>query len=157
MGFFDFLNNLGAIFGQVAPIINAIFVELLKILVAIFQFIWNTLVAVVNAIISVFKNVGKFFARSWTDFLKPAIRGLFNNVIKLFDRLHRLLAPLLKWIQKIRKWYDTHILPILLKEIQMIQKVRQFLAVLRILHVKWAQVLDDKLLSVQSKITQSVE
>jgi hypothetical protein len=105
----------------------------------------------------VFKNVGKFFARSWTDFLKPAIRGLFNNVIKLFDRLHRLLAPLLKWIQKIRKWYDTHILPILLKEIQMIQRVRQFLAVLRILHVKWAQILDDKLSAVQSKITTSIE
>jgi hypothetical protein len=157
MGFFNFLNNIGAIFGQIAQVINAIFVALWNAMIALFQFIWNTLVTVVNAIVSVFKNVGKFFARSWNDYLKPAIRGLFTHVIKLFDRLHRLLSPLLKWIQKIRKWYDTHILPILLKEIQMIQKVRQFLAVLRILHVKWAQVLDDKLLSVQSKITQSVE
>jgi hypothetical protein len=157
MGFFNFLNNIGSIFGQIAQVINAIFVALWNAMIALFQFIWNTLVTVVNAIVSVFKNVGKFFARSWSDYLKPAIRGLFTHVIKLFDRLHRLLSPLLKWIQKIRKWYDTHILPMLLKEIQMIQKVRQFLAVLRILHVKWAQVLDDKLLSVQSKITQSVE
>lgn len=157
MGFLNFLDNIGAIIGQIASVINALFIALWNVMLALFQFIWNTLVAVVNAIVTIFKNVGKFFARSWTDYLKPAIRGLFANVIKLFDRLHRLLAPLLKWIQKIRKWYDTHILPILLKEIQMIQKVRQFLAVLRILHVKWAQVLDDKLLSIQGKITKVVE
>ncbi len=157
MDFLGFLSNIGAIFGQIAQIISQLFVILWNAMLAVFHFIWNTLVAVVNAIVSVFKNVGKFFARSWSDYVKPAIRGLFSNVIKLFDRLHRLLAPLLRWIQKIRRWYDTHILPILLKEIQMIQRVRQFLAVLRILHVKWAQLLDDKLLSVQSKITRSVE
>ncbi len=157
MDFLGFLSNIGAIFGQIAQIISQLFVILWNAMLAVFHFIWNTLVAVVNAIVSVFKNVGKFFARSWSDYVKPAIRGLFSNVIKLFDRLHRLLAPLLRWIQKIRRWYDTHILPILLKEIQMIQRVRQFLAVLRILHVKWAQVLDDKLLRIQGKITLSIE
>ena len=45
----------------------------------------------------------------------------------------------------------------LLKQIQMIQRIRQFLAVLRIFHVKWAQTLDDKLNELQGKITQTVE
>jgi hypothetical protein len=157
MGFFDFLGGIGSIFGQLSQIISQLFIILWNAMLQLFVFLYNTLVAVVNAIVAVFKNVGKFFARAWTDYLKPAVRGLFDHVIRLFDRLHRLLAPLLKWIQKIRKWYDTHILPILLKQIQMIQRVRQFLAVLRVFHVKWAQTLDDKLLRVQSKITLTVE
>jgi hypothetical protein len=45
----------------------------------------------------------------------------------------------------------------LLKELQLIQRIRQFLSVLRIFHVKWAQALDDKLLSLQGKITTTIE
>jgi hypothetical protein len=157
MGFFDFLNNIGSIFGQLASLISSLFVALWNAMVAVFNFIWSALVTVVDAIVSVFKNVGSFFARMWTDYVKPAISGLFSSVIKLFDRLHRLLTPLLKWIQKIRKWYDTHILPMLMKELQLIQRIRQFLSVLRIFHVKWAQALDDKLLSLQGKITTTIE
>jgi hypothetical protein len=157
MGFFDFLDQIGSVFADLSKIINILFAALWNAMRAALQWIWDQLVAFAQFLHGIFLNIGKFFARSWTDYLKPAIRGLFNNVIKLFDRLHRLLAPLLKWIQKIRQWYDTHILPILMKEIQMIQRVRQFLAVLRILHVKWAQVLDDKLASIQGKITRVVE
>jgi hypothetical protein len=157
MGFFDFLSGIGNAFGQLAQLLSEIFAFLWAALAAALNFIWSVLVSMANAIVSIFKNVGSFFARMWTDYVKPAIRGIFTQVIKLFDRLNRLLAPLMKWIQKIRKWYDTHILPILLKEIQMIQRVRQFLAVLRILHVKWATVLDQKLQDIQGKIIQTVE
>jgi hypothetical protein len=157
MGFFDFLSGIGDVFGQISQLVSELFAFLWAALSAALNFLWSTLVSLANTIASVFRNVGSFFARMWTDYVKPAIRGLFNDVIKLFDRLNRLLAPLIKWIQKIRKWYDTHILPILLKEIQMIQRVRQFLAVLRVLHVKWATVLDQKLQDIQGKIIQTVE
>jgi hypothetical protein len=157
MGFLDFLGSVGDIFGEIASLVAQVFAVLWHVMVALFTFIWNTLVAVFNFLVSVFQNVAKLFARLWTDYVKPAINGLFNFIAKIYSAIHRVLDPLMRWIQKIRAWYDTHILPILKKQIQMIQRVRQFLTILRIFHVKWAQRLDDKLAGIQSKITDSIE
>lgn len=157
MGFFDFLGNVGNLFGELASLLSELFAILWSAMVTLFTFLWNTLVAVFQFLVSVFQNVAKFFARAWTDFLKPAINAIFNFIGKIYSALHRLLAPLMKWIQKIRAWYDTHILPILMKQIQMIQRIRQFLTILRIFHVKWAQLLDDKLAAMQGKITDSIQ
>jgi hypothetical protein len=157
MGFLDFLGNIGNIFGEIASLIDAIFGILWNVMISLFTFIWNTLVAVFNFLVSVFQNVAKFFGHFWSDFVKPAINGLFNLVAKIYSAIHRVLDPLMRWVQKIRAWYDTHILPMLLKQIQMIQRIRQFLSILRVFHVKWAQQLDDKLAGLQGKITDSIE
>jgi hypothetical protein len=156
MGFLDFLGSIGDIFGEIASLISELFAFLWSYVYAALVFIWNTLIAVFNFLLSVFQNVGKFLARAWTDFIKPAINSIINFIAKIYSAIHRVLDPLLRWIQKIRKWYDTHILPILMRQLQMIQKVRRFLAILRIFHVKWAQQLDDKLAGIQSKITDTI-
>jgi hypothetical protein len=157
MGFLDFLTGIGSIFQEIGALLNAIFVTLWNIMAALFNFLWGVLGAIVKAVVAVFQDAGKFINHLWTDYLKPAINGIFTAVGKAFTLLHKILDPVLKWIQKIRQWYDTHILPILLKEIQMIQRIRQFLALLRILHVKWAQTLDALLAQAQGRITTSIE
>lgn len=106
---------------------------------------------------SLFGKVGSILSHIWNDYIKRGILGLISILEKLRDRLARILSHVINWITAIRKWYDTHILPILLKQLQMIQRVRQFLALLRIFHVKWAQKLDNYLLDLQGKITGTIE
>jgi hypothetical protein len=157
MGFLDFLSGVGNVFGQLASITSEIFSFLWQIMAQLFSFLWDTQVAVYNWNFSTFLSVGKFFRNIWTNYIKIGLLWVMKEIGKLWSFLHRILDPILKWLQKIRKWYDTHILPMLLKELQLIQRIRQFLALLRIFHVKWAQALDDKLLSMQGKITTSIE
>jgi hypothetical protein len=157
MGFFDFLSGIGTIFGDLASLINSLFIALWNLLLAVFQFLWDTLVTVVNAIVSVFKNVGSFFNRMWTDYLKPAIKGIGHAIQNLILHPIASLRKLMDWLHKIRRWYDTHVIANMQKQIQLIQKIRQLLTLLRILHVKWAQQLDDLLAKAQGKIAQNIE
>lgn len=157
MGFFDFLGAVGNIFGEIAAFFGALFAFLWNVMIALFQFIWDTLVAVVNAIVNVFQKAQTFFEHLWTDYLKVAFGKIWDWIKLLFTHPLQAIRQLLKWLQKVRAWYDTHILKILQRQIQMIQRIRQFLAVLRIFHVKWAQRLDDKLASIQGKIEASIE
>lgn len=157
MEFLDFLSSVGDIFGQLASIISEIFSFLWNVMAQLFSFLWNTQVAVFNWNFSTFLSVGKFFQNIWTNYIKIGLLWVMKEIGKLWSFLHRILDPILKWLVKLRHWYDTHILKVLMKQIQMIQKVRQFLVLLRIFHVKWAQKLDDLLASMQGKITYSIE
>lgn len=156
MGFLDFLSSIGDIFGEIASLISELFAFLWSYVYAALLFIWNTLVAVFNFLLSVFQNVGKFLARAWTCYIKPAIQSIIKHIQSIYDKLHLWASKLQEWITKIRKWYDTHILKAMMKQLEMIQKIRKFLAILRIFHVKWAQQLDDKLAGIQSKITDTI-
>jgi hypothetical protein len=106
---------------------------------------------------SLFGSIGKFFENFWNHFIKRAILGLLKLWENIRDRLARLLGPLLRWLQRIRQWFDTHVLPILLRYINLIQRIRRFLVVLRLLHIHWADALDSQLAKIQGKLTAVIE
>jgi hypothetical protein len=157
MGFFDFLNSVGDLFGQVASLINSLFVFLWNAMLSLFIFIWNTLVILANFLLGALRAIGKFFARFWTDYVLKGIRGLLHLWEKIRFQLQRIFGPVLRFMQRVRAWFDAHILPILLRYINLIQRIRRFLVVLRLLHIHWADALDNQLARIQGKLTAVIE
>jgi hypothetical protein len=156
LGFLDFLGSIGDIFGEIASIISQIFAFLWTFMYNALLFIWNTLVKTVGSIVNAFQKAQALFSRLWNDYIKLALSKIWDWIKLLVTHPIQAIQQLLAWIQKIRAWYNTHILPILKRQIQMIQKIRQFLAILRIFHVKWAQKLDNYLQDLEARIGQSV-
>lgn len=156
MGFLDFLSGIGDIFGEIASLVSSLFALLWNALVAVFNYLFGLQVAVIQYSFLSFGKIADFFKKLWQDYVSIAIAKIFLEIKKLYDWLHHILDPLLRWLQKIRKWYDTHVLPGMLKQLALIQRIRQYLVILRIFHVKWAQTLDNYLAEIQGRITASI-
>jgi hypothetical protein len=127
-----------------------------SVLIAVLQYVIALLNALVNALLSVFKAIGKFLLHIWTKYLPNAIKWLACNYQKARDWLKRTFGPILKWFQKVKKWYDTHILPQQLRLLRFLQAVRRVLGILRIFHIKWAAALDNVLVDIQQRIEKSI-
>jgi len=136
----------------VIGLINQLYYQLLITV----TFFWNLIVSIVNALNRVFHSLGKFLLHIWQQYVKRAIQWLALHVQKLRTWLKRTIGPIIKRLEKIKKWYDTHILKQQLRMLQMLQTIRRFLGILRIFHVKWATKLDNSLADLQNRIEQSI-
>jgi len=88
----------------------------------------------------------------WSGPLKSMIQRLLDVLRKLRDLAQRGLVNLARAMHKVREWmdeyYDKYARPVL----QYIQLVRQYLAILRLFNIKWADKLDGILGRIQAKI-----
>lgn len=116
----------------------------------------NFLSGALRLIKGFFGALWKFLKRAWNDYIKKAIQWLGDHVRKLRAWLKRTVGPLIKRLQKIKKWYDEHILKQQLRMLQTIQQIRFFLGILRLFHVKWAAKLDQSLADIQNKIEETI-
>src|SRR6266851_4999037 len=116
----------------------------------------NVITTLIKTLVTVFKILGKFLLHIWTRYIRRAINFLMKHAQKLRDWLKRTLKPIIARLEKIKKWYDEHILKQQLRLIQMIQRIRQFLGILRVLHIKWASTLDNVLVDLQNRIEKNI-
>lgn len=136
--------------------IAAAFAWLLNALISIANFIWRTLVAVTGLEFFGFTSIGQFFKTIWEQYIKASVLWIIKELKSLKDWLKRVLGPIIKKLEDIKKWIDEHILKQQLRLWNMIQKIRRVLAILRIFHFKWAAALDNALADVQQRIQQSI-
>lgn len=146
----------GGIFAGILGQIEAALIFLYNALVATILFFWNLIVSLVQTLLTVFKTIGKFLVTVWNDYIKKGILWLADHIQKLRAWLKRTLSPVVKFIEKLKHWYDTHILAQQLRLLAIIQKIRRYLAIFRLFHFKWASVLDNALADVQQRIQQSI-
>jgi hypothetical protein len=111
----------------------------------------------VTSLGGILRSIWGFLKHIWENYIKAAIKWLAEHLKRLYDWLHREAKAILKWAQKVKKWYDTHILPWQLKQLALIQHIRQVLGILKAFHVKWAQTLDNKLADIQSHIVDVID
>lgn len=149
-------GNPGGIFDGIIAAIQAALVWLYNALVAVILWIWNLLVAITNTLVAIFKTLGKFLKNVWNDFIKKIPGWLADHITKLRDWLKRILKPVVKFFQNLKKWYDTHVVAQQLRLLQLIQKIRRFLGILRLFHIGWAAKLDNALADVQQRIQQNI-
>lgn len=149
MGFLDGL--LGAL-GSLAQEIGQILIIILNFIVQVFEFIWQVLGFVAEFMLKVFKSIGGFFTHLWTSFFKDIFVKVFSGIQKLTTFLETKLRPIIKFLQMARKYidkiYKTYIAPFL----KVIQHIRQFLQILKLLHVKFAAELDKALAQIQHDV-----
>lgn len=134
----------------------ALVLQLYAILAAVANFIWGVLVAVANFLYNLIHTVGNFLVGIFRDHILPVFRTLVNDYLRLKAWLLRVFGPIIRIIQRIRSWYLIHILPWQKLVVEIIQRVRIALEVLRFLHVKWAAKLDADLAKIQGYVTESI-
>lgn len=149
MGFLDgFLGALGSIASEILQAI----VYLFQLLVQVAVFIWNAVVIVANYVVDVFKAIGKFFSHVWEMFFKGVFLKLFHALQSLSQWLEAHLRPVIQFLRRVQAYidriYKLYVRPFLL----MIQHIRQFLAILRALHIKFAEQLDRVLGTIQRDV-----
>lgn len=116
------------------------------------QFIAKFFTLIVNAL----RALGAFLLHLWQNYVKKAIAWLARETRRLLAWLKRTIKPIIDRLEKIKKWYDEHILKQQLRMLQLIQQIRRFLGILRLFHVKWATQLDNALGDVQNRIEQAI-
>jgi hypothetical protein len=135
---------------------NVILAVVLGWLGTVVNWVKNIFSSLIKALVNIFTALQKFLLHIWQNYVKRAIQWLASHVQKIRAWLKRTIGPIIARLEKIKKWYDQHILKQQLRMLQFLQSVRRFLGILRIFHVKWAAKLDSSLADLQNRIEQSI-
>jgi hypothetical protein len=107
--------------------------------------LWGILKGIVS-------GIAAFLQHLWNDVIKNVLR----KILALYAKLRSLLAPIfqrvLAWLQRARQILDYIFRRFIRPYLQMIQRVRQFLQIFRLLCFKWAARLDARLAAIEAKI-----
>jgi len=140
-----------------------LFAELLSFIVAVYNllvqvavFLFHLILALIQVLVTIFSKLIKALVFIWENYVKKFVSWIASHIAKVRDWLKRVVGPVLRWFQKLKHWYDTHILPQQLRLIRMIQTIRRFLGILRLFHIKWAAKLDSALADVQNRIAKEI-
>jgi hypothetical protein len=145
----------GAILSSIIAVINAIIgalSALIQILQTVLSAIYSALQAVAAAVWSAIKLIARGFIHVISDIIHGRFLHLLQDYIDLKNKLAELLAPILKILQTIRKYFNQFVLVPLLRYINLIQQIRQFLTIFRLLGFKWAVKLDAYLVKQEQMI-----
>ncbi len=159
-GFFDFdpiLSFLGNTVSAIFAAINAFFIFLFNLLVFLVQFLWNVIVVVAQFLVRMLGRIRDFFKVVWENIIKRGVVKLLAIFAKVRAKLAQIFGPVLRILRRIRTWIDRHILPIALRMINTIQRIRQVLVVFRIMGFEWAKALDRKLAQLEGEIFQAFQ
>jgi hypothetical protein len=151
------LNWLGGLFGfGTGPDIGAI-ASGLGSLTRAFNGLVNGLLPLFNSVAGIFQSIWKGLQFIWQNYIKVALDWLSKHLAKAIDWIRRHLKSAIDHLKKWKKWYDQHILPQQLRMLNTIRMIRQFLGILSLFHVKFAQKLDAKLADIQNRIVTVID
>lgn len=148
----DFLNGIISALGGVASAIEQILVYLFNLIIQIFQFIWDVINIIAEFMLKVFKSIGGFFVHIWNEYFKGIFTKVFSGLQKLSRFLESKLRPIIQFLQKARKFIDKIYKQYVAPFLKAIQHIRQFLQILKLLHVKFAAELDKALGQIQRDV-----
>jgi hypothetical protein len=161
---FVFLQ-FGFDFGDLTDALAGFFEDIIGLLIGLIQFIWSVLVFAFNYLFAGMNFLANFtgtlmedISHAWEWIWQTVIMATLTKLIGLINRLRawlkNVLQPIIDFLKKLRAWYDklfnTYVKPFL----NLLQHIRQFLRILRLLGVKWAARLDADLAYIEQKIVQ---
>ncbi len=152
---FGFLDGLLSSLANIAAEVAQIFAYLINLIVQVFQFVWGTLVNVFNFLYKIATSVVKFFQHIWSSFFKTIWPNVLKVLRKVHDFLEAKLGPIIRFLKKYRdlidRNYRLYIKPIL----NFLQRVRQVLEVMRLMHIGFAKILDQKIAQLETTLTRN--
>jgi hypothetical protein len=141
----DFLSSIAdSVGGDIAALWSAI-IWLANAILAVFTYLWNLIKDIFNFFVDLLRKIGHFFHTLWDQFFKKIFTGLWSALVKVHAWLEAHLGPVVKFIGKVRAYLDRIFRLYIKPFLNMIQHIRQYLQILRLLGVKWAAALDAKL------------
>src|SRR5215469_18180922 len=152
---FDFLSGIGDFLDSVASAIDQAVLYVLQVFLNLFNQLLQLLSLVVQAIATILGKIGAFLLHLWQNFFKSILSSLWQHIRDVVSWLHDHLAKVIAFLQRVQarlqRYYNMFILPYL----RMIQRIRQYLQILALLHIKIAAELDAKLAQAQAQIVQA--
>lgn len=148
----DWLDAFANTLGDNAASIWAALSFLFGLIVAVAQFLLALLQAIWNALVAAIKAIAKFLVGLWNSFFKKLFVDLLKAIRAAHNWLESHLGPFLKWMQQARAWLDRMFRLYIKPFLNMLQHVRQYLQILRLMGVKWAGALDARLGQIEGRI-----
>lgn len=111
-------------------------------LMAAVVFLANAVIALATFISNALRSLGKFLQNLWDNVIKRTIGGVWNWLQQAQQWLEDKLGPIIDFLKQARKWWDKYYNQYVLPMMNMIQRVRRFLLILRLLHIHFADKLD---------------
>src|SRR5215471_10659437 len=148
----DLIDTLLGFLGDIGSGIVAALNYLFNLIAAIAQFIWNALVLVAQFLLGALKAIGNFFVHLWQNFFRGIFTRIWDGLVTVTHWLEAHLRPIVRFLQRVQRYIDRiyrlYVRPFLV----MIQHIRQFLLILRLLHLKFAEKLDSILGQIQRDV-----
>jgi hypothetical protein len=155
MGFLDSIVNFFGGIGSVLADILAVAKWLFSIILYVAQVLLNFVVAVGNFLLALIGKIGQFAAWLWTNFFKGIFTRVMNVLQKAHDWLEQRLRPIINFLKKIRALQDAYFRRYLKPLLDMLQHTRQFLQLLRLLHISFAAQLDNYIAGLEARLAQT--
>lgn len=150
--FFDF----GFTFGGLGDLSQLFLTKLLQGIIAAFSFaivtLWNFVTSALKVIGQFFQTIGAFLNHLWQNFFKQLLTHPIQFLRTLQQWLERHLRPILNFLRRIRALQDAYFRHYLKPLLDMLQHVRQFLQLLRLLHVQFAAQLDNYIAGLEARL-----
>lgn len=152
---FDLFGTIGDALSSIAGAIDAVLLYVLNVFAILFSYVLQVLSVVAQFFLAMLQQIGAFFAHLWQGFFKGILNSLWQHIRDGIQWLHDHLQPIIRAIQRVRafidRWYRMYVIPYL----NLLQRIRGYLHILALLHIKIAAELDAKLAQVQAQIVQS--
>lgn len=155
MGWLDALTGIFGDIGSAAADVWGAVVWLYGVVQQLYGYLVAALNAILGAIVSAVTAIGQALSTFWNQFVKGIFARVWKALQDAHDWLEAHLGFILKWLQRARqildRIYNQYIRPVMI----LIQHIRQFLVLLKLMGVKWAAALDAKLLQIETDIARA--
>jgi hypothetical protein len=148
---------LAGIFDSISSALSNVTVYLIQIvgyLQAALAYVWEVLQAVANWLLAAVQKIGAWLKNLW----QGGFKGLFGRLLNLYKQVHDWLElrlrPIIDFLKNVKAWWDRYYRQHILPMINLIQKIRRYLLILRLLHVKFATTLDNWLLKYEQALNK---
>lgn len=148
-GFFGFL---GGILSGLSAGLWAAIVFVYTTLEAAIMYVWNVLISLLQWLGQAIAKIALAFYHIIVNFFHNIFAALLNAFQKFQKWLAGLLKPVIQFLQKLQQLWNRYVLKWVLLAIKIIQRIRQFLLLLRLFHVAWAIKLDNFLATIEQDI-----
>ena len=120
------------------------------------NFLFAGIEATISALSKTMATIAAALGHIISDILHGRLADLVQSILNILRKLHDAVAPLIAWLRRLQQIQRQYQLQALKRIVNLIQRARQFLVLLKLLHVKWAQRLDSWLLQVEGKLISHV-
>jgi hypothetical protein len=153
------ISDLGSMVSWVGSLATNVVQILYQILTTIGQALWAAVQVIWSALEAVFSWLGGIF-KALMGWMENAVRWLFSTALpairdfinKIVAKVQAFLQPLINYlkmqIQAINQLYNNVIRPFM----NLLQRLRGFLMIFRLFHLRFAQELDQYLAGLEARI-----
>jgi len=151
----DILGFLGSAAGAILAGLWQAVLTLWSLLVQVATFLYQVIAFVANFIFGALRKLGFFVRDLWAHGIRRVFDALMGVVNRLFAWLRPYVERLIRFLKRLRDFYDRYYNTTIKPLLDLLQRIRRYLLLLRLLGIKQAQRLDQRLLRIETGLVRT--